>query len=92
MNAETLLRSKLNTELAMKNNSDFTFNKILEAMEEYASLQVAQANTRSTMLLKEVRKRLLFDVDDNGHPKSTMTDLMNMWDNVNAQLESPPTE
>jgi hypothetical protein len=66
-----------------------TEDKFIEVL---ASLRVAEANTRSTLLLKEVRKRLLFDVDDNGHPKSTMTDLMNMWDNINAELQSPPTK
>lgn len=37
--AEEILKSKLTVELAIRNNSDYTYNKILEAMEEYASLK-----------------------------------------------------
>lgn len=38
-------------------------------------------------LLKEGRKKLLFEVDDDGEPKCTILELMNFWDRVNAHLE-----
>jgi hypothetical protein len=37
-------------------------------------------------LLTEVRQRLLIDLDDNGEPRSSMADLMQMWDKVNKVL------
>ena len=33
-------------------------------------------------LLKEIKHRLLIDVDENGEPKSSMDDLLKMWEKV----------
>lgn len=38
-------------------------------------------------VLKEVRQRLLIDIDDKGEPKSSMSELIKMWDNVNNILK-----
>lgn len=35
--AEEILKSKLDTKILIINNADYTFNKIIEAMEEYAA-------------------------------------------------------
>ena len=35
--AEEILKSKLNPAIAITNNADYTFNKIIEAMETYAN-------------------------------------------------------
>jgi TPP-dependent 2-oxoacid decarboxylase len=35
--AEEILKSKLDPKIAIINNPDYTFNKIIEAMEEHAS-------------------------------------------------------
>lgn len=43
--AEEILKSKLNAELMLVNNADYTWNKILEAMEEYAA-QFKQASDK----------------------------------------------
>ena len=37
-------------------------------------------------LLTEIRQRLLFDVDENGEPRSSMVELMEMWVKVNDFL------
>ena len=34
--AEEVLKSKFDAKLAIINNSDYTFNKVIEAMDEYA--------------------------------------------------------
>lgn len=35
--AEEILKSKLDPKIAVVNNPDYTFNKVIEAMEEYAN-------------------------------------------------------
>lgn len=35
--AEEILKSKLDFRIRLENNPDYTFNKVLEAMEEYAN-------------------------------------------------------
>ena len=37
-------------------------------------------------LLTEVRFRLLFDMDNEGEPRSSMAELLGMWDKVNKAL------
>ena len=37
-------------------------------------------------LLTEIRQRLLFDVDENGEPRSSISELMSMWFKVNDFL------
>lgn len=37
--AEEILKGKLDMKIAIVNNPDYTFNKIIEAMEEYAEQQ-----------------------------------------------------
>ena len=37
--AEEVLKSKLDMKIAIVNNPDYTFNKVIEAMEEYAEQQ-----------------------------------------------------
>ena len=37
-------------------------------------------------LLTEVRFRLLVDIDHEGEPRSSMTELLDMWDKVNKAL------
>lgn len=38
-------------------------------------------------LLKEIRTRLLFDLDSEGEPNSSIVDLMAMWDKVNKAIQ-----
>lgn len=37
-------------------------------------------------LLKEIRQRLLLDINENGEPNSSMEELFGMWDKVNMIL------
>ena len=38
-------------------------------------------------LFTEVRFRLLVDIDEDGEPRSSMAELLEMWDNVNKALD-----
>ena len=37
-------------------------------------------------LLKEIKQRLLIDVDENGEPKSSIDDLLKMWEKVDEVI------
>jgi len=43
--AEEILKSKLDPKIVVVNNPDYTFNKVIEAMEEYAMLKGAGKST-----------------------------------------------
>ena len=42
-------------------------------------------------LLTEVRFRLLLDIDTDGEPRSSMAELLKMWDKVNKALDIKTT-
>lgn len=76
---------------------DYTHNKIGE--DGYGSFDGAynlhkKASTPTQpivednyiSILKELRQRLLYDIDENGQPRSTISSLLTMWDKVNDIL------
>ncbi len=42
---------------------------------------------KKNTLLKEIRLRLLYDIDEDGQPKSSMVDLLKMWEKVNLLID-----
>lgn len=44
--SEEVLKSKLDPKIAIVNNPDYTFNKVIEAMEEYARLKVEASESK----------------------------------------------
>ena len=47
--AEEILKSKLSTETILLNNSDYTFHKVIEAMEEYHTIRMKDELTNYVM-------------------------------------------
>lgn len=54
LTAEQVLKSKINPSISVLNNADYTFNKVIEAMEEFASLRVAEKDKEIEPLKAEV--------------------------------------
>lgn len=51
--AEEILKSKLNPSVMVINNPDYTFNKVIEAMDNWASLKLAEITKERDELKKE---------------------------------------
>ena len=41
----------------------------------------------SHRLLRELRQTYLVNLDDDGQPKASMQEIMNLWDRVNRELQ-----
>lgn len=41
----------------------------------------------SHRLLRELRQTYLVNVDNDGHPKASITEIMDLWDRVNRELQ-----
>lgn len=50
------------------------------------SIAMAEIEKRNAML-KEIRLRLLYDIDEDGQPKSSMVDLLKMWEKLNLLID-----
>ena len=53
MTAEEILKSKLDYKIAILNNPDYTFNKVIEAMQEYADQEARMAFVASRQRVTE---------------------------------------
>lgn len=65
MDAEQFLKSKLDYKLILANNRDYTFNKIIEAMQEYAQhlLSEKEAEIKRLTDWKESASDILRTID-----------------------------
>jgi len=57
MTAEKILKSKLDVTILIANNKDYTFNKVIEAMEEYTEQKQNDIN-ELVEFIKDVYTRL----------------------------------
>lgn len=57
---------------------------IIQAMEEYAALCLSAVSHR---LLRDLRQTYLVNIDNDGHPKASITEIMDLWDRVNRELQ-----
>lgn len=65
MTAEEILKSKLDMKIAIVNNPDYTFNKVIEAMEEYAEQRMKTINERVLALESQIRGIAYVDENDD---------------------------
>lgn len=60
-------------------------------MEEQKSNEALQEALRKTdvshRLLRELRQIYLVNVDNDGHPKASMVEIMDLWERVNRELQ-----
>ena len=56
--------------------------KLNESLKE--ALRTADV---SHSLLRELRQTYLVNVDNDGHPKASITEIMDLWDRVNRELQ-----
>ena len=53
---------------------------------EFENSQLQKENKEMKVLLNKIRSRLLYSLDSDGEPKSSMSELMKMWENVNSSI------
>ncbi len=49
-------------------------------------IEIYDANNASKRLLSELRQIYLVDIGDDGQPKASLGDILEMWDKVNKEL------
>lgn len=93
--AEEILKGKLNPSIAIINNADYTFNKVLEAMEEYAKLYHEQKLNIASVSGKHLPSFLYDDGYNNirvgVHGDTNVTDEWQAWLNASASGASDKT-
>ena len=62
---------------------------IKDAGYSITSNEYASQGAEAVDVLKEVQQRLWYDTDSEGQPKSSITDIVEMWDKVNKVLHQP---
>ena len=59
-----------------------------EHRRQYEAQQEAlRLSAVSHRLLRELRQTYLVNVDNDGHPKASITEIMDLWDRVNRELQ-----
>lgn len=56
----------------------------LEPIPEQGNDFIADVSHR---LLRELRQMYLVNVDDDGQPKASIVEIMDLWDRVNRELQ-----
>lgn len=84
MKAKDYFEEKKSNMRELWNLSDVQRDMVCSLMEQYVALHIADVSHR---LLRELRKTYLVNLDNDGQPKASMAEIMDLWDRVNRELQ-----